>query len=121
MRMARYQRKRTLPGTLPRDIRAMPLTGTVAVTDYGWYTNLLQQPGLDEVNFWKPSATRPTRAREFSPFLFKLRAPYNAICGFGYFARYSRLPDWLAWDTFGLANGCSSLKEMRERIAKIRD
>ncbi len=97
------------------------LLGTIAVTDYGWYLALLNQPVLEEVNFWKPSATRPTRAPEFSPFIFKLRAPYNAICGFGYFARYSRLPDWLAWDTFGIANGCSSLAEMQSRITGIRD
>src|SRR2546425_9090902 len=31
------------------------------------------------------------------------------------FARYSRLPDWLAWETFGIANGCASLEDMRER------
>ena|SRR5438093_3669918 len=99
----------------------MTLLGTVAVTDYGWYTSLLGLSDLDEVNFWKPSATRATRPPEFSPFLFKLRAPYNAICGFGYFARYSRLPDWLAWDTFGPRNGCSSLKEMRQKISDIRE
>jgi HNH endonuclease len=99
----------------------MSLLGTIAVTDYGWYTTLLNQPALDEVNFWKPSATRATRAPEFSPFLFKLRSPHGAICGFGYFARYSRLPDWLAWDTFGVANGCTSLEEMQQRIAGIRD
>ena len=97
------------------------MLGTIAVTDYGWYATLLAQQPLDEVNFWKPSATRTTRAREFSPFFFKLRAPHNAICGFGYFARYSRLPDWLAWDTFGTGNGCASLAEMRNRIAGIRD
>ncbi len=99
----------------------MGLRGTVAITDYGWYTTLLAQPELEEVNFWKPSATRATRPPEFSPFLFKLRAPHNGICGFGYFARYSRLPDWLAWDTFGVANGCASLAEMRKRIASSRE
>jgi len=98
----------------------MTLIGTVAVTDYGWYTSLLAQPGLEDANFWKPSATRTTRPPEFSPYLFKLRSPHNAICGFGYFAKYSRLPDWLAWDTFKTANGCNSLAEMRERIAGIR-
>ncbi len=99
----------------------MMLIGTVAVTDYGWYTSLLTQPVLDDANFWKPSATRATRAPDFSPFLFKLRSPHNAICVFGYFAEYSRLPDWLAWDTFKSANGCNSLAEMRERIAGIRE
>ena len=95
--------------------------GTVAVTDFGWYAHLRSHPGLEEVNFWKPSSARGFNAPLFSPFLFKLKAPYNAICGFGYFARYVSLPDWLAWDTFGEGNGCDSLQELRERIRRIRD
>jgi putative restriction endonuclease len=94
--------------------------GTIAVTDSGWYDRLSAVPQLEEVNFWKPSVNRPFNAPAFSPFLFKLRSPHNAICGFGYFARYSRLPDWLAWETFGLGNGCLSLKEMQQRISRIR-
>ncbi len=97
------------------------MLGTVAVTDFGWYARLRAHPELDEVNFWKPSARRPFNAPAFSPFLFKLKAPHNAICGFGYFARYSRLPDWLAWDSFGVGNGCDSLQELRQRIASIRE
>jgi len=77
------------------------LRGIIAVTDRGWFEFLSQERGLDEVNFWKPSSRRGVRAAPFTPFLFKLRAPDNAICGFGYFARYSRLPAWLAWETFG--------------------
>ena len=56
----------------------------------------------------------------FSPFLFKLKAPHRAIAGFGYFARYSALPEWLAWDCFGEANGCGSLEEMHARLERIR-
>jgi putative restriction endonuclease len=96
--------------------------GTIAITDREWYESLRLIQGLDEANFWKPSATTALHADEFSPFLFKLRVgDGNAICGFGLFARYSRLPDWLAWDTFGIANGCASLEEMRNRIHGIRD
>lgn len=97
------------------------MRGTIAITDYGWYKRLHALPELHEVNFWRPSATRTFQADELSPFLFKLRAPRRAICGFGFFAHYSRLPDWLAWDTFGVGNGCTSLEEMRERIQGIRD
>jgi putative restriction endonuclease len=93
--------------------------GTVAVTDYNWYRFLLSR-GPSEVNFWTPSDRRGFHAPEFSPFLFKLKAPHNAICGFGYFARWSSLPEWLAWDCFGEGNGCRSLSEMRQRIAEIR-
>jgi putative restriction endonuclease len=96
------------------------MQGTIAITDHGWYDTLRRQQ-LDEVNFWKPSAARGFRAPEFSPFLFKLRAPHNAICGVAFFARYSALPAWLAWQSFGVANGTSSFQELRERIAGIRD
>lgn len=39
------------------------------------------------------------------PFFFKLKAPFNAIGGFGLFARFDALPVWRAWDVFGQANG----------------
>jgi putative restriction endonuclease len=96
------------------------MVGTIAITDEGWYRFLAERPELTELNFWTPSARRTFRAPAFSPFLFKLRAPHNTICGFAYFAQFSRLPDWLAWESFGLGNGCSSLRDMRSRIASIR-
>lgn len=94
--------------------------GTVAPTDYEWYQFLRAQGAVEEVNFWRPSAFRSFRAPRFSPFLFKLKAPHNAICGFGYFARYSALPYWLAWDAFGVTNGCPSMEVMLARIQAIR-
>ncbi|HEX7051137.1 MAG TPA: HNH endonuclease [Longimicrobiales bacterium] len=96
------------------------MLGTIAVTDQGWYEFLLQRPELQEVDFWRPSARRRFVAPEFSPFLFKLRAPHNAICGFGYLATWSPLPIWLAWETFGEGNGCATLAEMRARLESIR-
>lgn len=98
----------------------MALAGTVAPTDYGWYEFLFQSPSWPEVNFWTPSTYHSFKAPEFSPFLLKLKAPHNAICGFGYFARYSPLPDWLAWDCFREGNGYPTLHAMREKIAQIR-
>lgn len=96
------------------------LQGAILPTDYDWYENLNAQDGLSEVNFWRPSDRRGFRAPELSPFLFKLKAPYNAICGFGYFKQYTRLPIWLAWDAFERANGCGSLQELVDRIVKLR-
>jgi len=96
------------------------MIGTIAITDEGWYRFLAGRPDVTELNFWTPSARRTFNAPQFSPFLFKLRAPRNAICGFAYFAQYSRLPDWLAWETYGVGNGCSSFAEMRSRIGSIR-
>jgi putative restriction endonuclease len=94
--------------------------GTVAVTDFGWYDFLRQRP-LEEVNFWTPSDRKRFQAPELSPFLFKLKAPHRAIAGFGYFARWSSLPDWLAWDCFGVGNGCASRREFDLRLAQIRE
>lgn len=101
------------------DLR-LPVTGTVAITDTDWYRFLAARPELTEVNFWTPSARRGFRAPAFSPFLFKLKAPHNAICGFAWFAQYSVLPDWLAWETFGQGNGCISFGAMQDRIGRIR-
>jgi len=96
------------------------LAGTVAVTDFGWY-EFLARRNVAEVNFWTPSDRRPFAAPHFSPFLFKLKAPHRAIAGFGYFAGWSSLPDWLAWECFGEGNGCESLDDMRTRIGRIRE
>jgi putative restriction endonuclease len=82
---------------------------------------LLNQPNVDEVNFWTPSAHWPLLADIGSPFFFKLRAKYNnAICGFAFFMRFDRLPDWYAWDSFGEKNGSPTLDAMRVTIKKKR-
>jgi len=95
--------------------------GTVAITDHGWYEFLLAQTNLDEVNFWTPSAHWSFRAEIGSPFFFKLKARYDhAVCGFASFARFARLPDWLAWESFDVKNGCATLDAMRNRIGGIR-
>src|SRR5438445_13680508 len=94
--------------------------GTVAITNYDWYEFLSQQEYWDEVNFWTPSAHWRFHAPEFSPFLFKLKAPHRAIAGFGYFARYSALPEWLAWDCFGQAYVCGSFDVMHARLDSNR-
>jgi len=77
--------------------------------------------GPDEVNFWQPSGTGEFKAlRPGDLFLFKLKAPYNAIAGGGVFAHASRAPLSLVWDAFGLKNGNSTLAEMRATIASLR-
>jgi len=96
------------------------MIGTVAVTDYGWY-DFLARRSLAEVNFWTPSDRRPFSAPQFSPFFFKLKAPHRAIGGFGFFAKWSSLPHWLAWECFGQGNGCESLALLDAKISAIRD
>jgi putative restriction endonuclease len=96
------------------------MEGFVAVTDHGWYEHLARVPGVKDANFWRPSA-RAFRLAIGTPFLFKLKAPHNAVAGFGYFAGFSVLPDWLAWETFGEANGVTDLGELRSRLSSIQD
>jgi putative restriction endonuclease len=94
--------------------------GFVAVTDPGWFERLSREPGPRDANFWRPSA-RAFRLAVGTPFLFKLKAPHNAIAGFGFFAGFSILPDWLAWDTFGEANGVDDLDALRARLRRIQE
>jgi HNH endonuclease len=94
--------------------------GYIALTDLGWYEHLARRSQPTEANFWRPSARRLANLAPATPFLFKLRSPHNAIAGFGYFASFSVLPDWLAWETFGEANGAGALDELRLRLARIQ-
>lgn len=95
------------------------MTGTVSPTDFGWFEFLAGRV-LDEVNFWTPSARRAFHAEPFSPFFFKLKSPHNAVCGFAFYARWTRLPDWMAWECFGVGNGCETLESMQRKIQRIR-
>ena len=95
------------------------MKGYIAVTDNGWYEHLRRHPGPQDANFWRPS-TRAVHLDVGTPFLFKLKAPNHAIGGFGYFAAFSILPDWLAWDTFAEANGVETLAELQGKLSKIQ-
>jgi putative restriction endonuclease len=93
----------------------------VGVTDGDWYELLAKTPGLDEVNFWQPGGNQQFKA--LSPgelFLFKLHSPDNFIVGGGVFAAASLLPVSLAWESFGIKNGATTIVEMRARIEKYR-
>jgi putative restriction endonuclease len=93
--------------------------GYFGITDLNWYEHLSRTPGPKDANFWRPS-TRAYRMPIGTPFIFKLKAPEHAVAGFGFFAGFSVLPDWLAWDTFGEANGVGGLEELRARLGSIR-
>jgi putative restriction endonuclease len=94
------------------------LRGYVAVTDQDWFESL-RHAGLDEVNFWQPSATG-VKAEAGTPWFFKLHYPTNAIVGAGFFTYYTRMPISVAWETFGTANGVRSLNQMIARVAHYR-
>jgi HNH endonuclease len=97
------------------------MKGYVATTDYDWYSFLASRRDLDEVNFWQPSGARTFRTIEPGDLLFfKLKSPHNSIGGFGVFWKQTRLPAWLAWESFGEANGASSFEMMRRHIEQYR-
>jgi putative restriction endonuclease len=93
----------------------------VGVTDGDWYNLLAAQAGLEEANFWQPGGSRFFRAlKPGEMFLFKLHSPLNFIVGGGVFAHSTLLPVSLAWKSFGIANGATSLVDMHSRVAKYR-
>lgn len=100
------------------------MNGYVGVTDSGWYRHLLgrQREGrpLEEINFWSPSANVSFKAlRPGEVFFYRLKAPFNKIAGIGFFQRFTVLPVWLAWDSFGEGNGAGSLPELRGRLKRL--
>jgi putative restriction endonuclease len=75
---------------------------------------------LEEVNFWSPSDYFAFHGTPGAPFFFKLKSPRNAIGGFGYVARFAKLPEWLAWECFGEANGAASFNDLKGRLDTLR-
>lgn len=96
------------------------MRATVANTDQGWYEFLRGRPDLPEVNFWSPSPRRSFRGEPMTPFFFRLKAPHRAIAGFAFFARFERLPVWLAWEAFGIGNGADSYADLVARLETLR-
>jgi putative restriction endonuclease len=92
----------------------------VAVTDGDWFRLLREQPNLNEVNFWAPSAANFRALQPGEMFRFKLHAPRHAIVGGSIFAYATTLPCSLAWEAFPEADGAPTAKEMRARIARYR-
>jgi putative restriction endonuclease len=72
----------------------------VGFTDGDWYEPLANQPG--------------------DLLVFKLHRPLDFIGSDGVLAHSSLLPARLAWESFGIGNGATTIVEMRARIAKYR-
>ena len=98
------------------------LRGWFGPADRGWFDFLRAMPNLDEVNFWVPSGKLPFKrvVPIGAPFFFKLKSPYNAIGGFGYYAHGSVLPLHLAWDAFEEKNGAPDYDSLYQLIAPYR-
>ena len=96
------------------------MEGWIAVTHSDWFEFLARRGAWDEVNFWTPSDFYAFHGTPGAPFLFKLKAPHNAIAGFGFFERFAKLPEWLAWECFGEGNGAPSFAVMKARLDALR-
>lgn len=94
----------------------------VAATDPDWFRFLSEQRDVDEVNFWypKPWGGRFGVLTDGQPLLFKLKRPFNAIAGGGFFKHYTELPLSIAWEAFGTKNGAGTHLEVWRRITRLR-
>jgi putative restriction endonuclease len=103
----------------------MPLADPfLAVTDRRWFehlTSLARGAPLDEVNFWSPQSQRPIKGfAPGTPIFFRLKAPVNAVAGYGFFASFHLLGLQEAWDVFGEKNGDPDAASFFARIGGYR-
>lgn len=87
----------------------------VGLTDFDWYTFQMNQ-NYDEVNFWKPGTISFKALQLNDLFLFKLKKPYYAIVGGGFFVGYSHLPCDVVWEIFDRKNGAENKEVFYSRI-----
>lgn len=95
------------------------MTGYIGLTDFEWFDFLRKQRGIDDVNFWRPSARQAFAAiPRGQPYFFQLKSPHYKIGGFGVFDGYAKMPLWSAWEAFGIANGAPDRESFFRLIAR---
>lgn len=81
----------------------------IAQTDKRWFDFLASRASdgrIDEANFWSPLAQRPMkRMTPGEPVFFRLKSPFNAISGYGFFSHFALLDLDEAWACFDWKNG----------------
>lgn len=93
----------------------------LGVTDYEWYSFLSKNVNED-INFWQPGGNSSFKIiSPGAPFLFKLKNPYNAIAGIGFFSSHSILPLNVAWNIFEQRNGVESFFKFKQKIINYRN
>ena len=93
----------------------------IAVTDNDWFRFLRNQPGIDEVNFWKPGGGQGFKTLNPGELLlFKLHHPENYIVGGGFFVGFLFFPWSFVWEAFQEKNGAATQDQMKRRIEKYR-
>lgn len=92
----------------------------LGVTDTRWY-RFLRSARPADINFWQPGGNHQFGAvPKGSPFLFKLKAPLNAIGGLGFYSASAIQPLSTAWEFFGAGNGCATFGEFRSIIGDYK-
>src|SRR5262245_54350513 len=81
----------------------------IALTDKAWFDYHAASRGdrrVDEVNFWSPKSTDPLKAMApGTPVFLRLKHPWNAIAGYGFFAHHGVHSLDEAWRLFTTGNG----------------
>ena len=93
----------------------------LGLTDNSWF-DFLSIRNPEDVNFWRPGGNSSFKViPSGSPFLFKLKKPYMAVGGIGFFSNFITLPISVAWDTFQERNGAQNFNEFRSSIIRLRN
>lgn len=97
----------------------------IANTDKAWFDFLASRAiggRVDEVNFWQPKATSPMKGDLLpgEPVFFRLKKPFYAIAGYGFFAHFAPVDLHAAWDAFGWKNGDPDKARFFGRIGRYR-
>jgi putative restriction endonuclease len=98
----------------------------IAVTDPAWFAFLRARAereggAVDEVNFWAPKSRDPiVRLPLGAPFFFRMKAPINAVAGYGFHVGHQLLSLEQAWQFFGTGNGDATFAEFLTRIGRYR-
>ena len=101
------------------------LSAVVGNTDERWFRHFQESDDqlavVDEVNFWRPASQSEFQSLPVGgPFFFRLKAPINAIAGFGFFAASARMTVAMAWEVFGDRNGDPNADRFQARIRGYR-
>lgn len=95
----------------------------LGITDSDWIAKLsVDGPEVAQANFWNPGGTRRFSALQHGElFLFKTHmANGDRVVGGGVFDAFVFMRVDEAWETFGMANGVSTIDEFLTRISKYR-
>lgn len=96
----------------------------LAITDPEWFRNLSACASggvIDEVNFLGAQGAEPAQeAPRGEPVFFKLKSPFNAVAGYGFFASWAIPTIREAWLIFGYKNGDPTEHAFYQRFANMR-